>query len=93
MKALVVTFRLAFATRYDEQAKVHVGLCPLLKLYSQGTTEKEAEDAIPDVLRRMKYAKILSSFERLLIHPQGVALKRLMLYQLQYVKLRFHRGF
>jgi len=43
-----VKFRLAFGTRKDEAADVHVGYCPLLNLYSQGTTEEEAQDAIVD---------------------------------------------
>lgn len=40
-----IEFNLAIATRKDEEAGVYVGFCPLLKLYSQGRTEAEAEEA------------------------------------------------
>lgn len=42
---LEVSFKLPFATRFDEDAKVHIGFCPILKLYSQGDTVDEAEAA------------------------------------------------
>jgi len=48
MQSLEVTFSLAFGTRRDEDADVYVGYCPLLNLYSQGTTEEEAETAVVD---------------------------------------------
>jgi len=44
--ALEVTFRLQFATRLDEETQVHVGFCPLLNLYSQGTSTEEASRAV-----------------------------------------------
>ena len=31
---------------FGEETGVHVGFCPVLKVYSQGRTEKEAEDAV-----------------------------------------------
>ena len=43
---LTIDFNLQFAFRFDEEAKVHVGFCPLLGIYSQGTTDKEAEEAV-----------------------------------------------
>jgi len=43
-----VKFRLAFGIREDREAEVHVGYCPLLDLYSQGTTSEEAEKAVVD---------------------------------------------
>ena len=46
--SLEVKFRLWFGIRRDHEAEVHVGYCPLLNLYSQGTTTEEAEKAIVD---------------------------------------------
>ncbi len=49
---LEVKFRLRFGIRHDEEADVHVGYCPLLNLYSQGTTSDEAEKAIIDAAQQ-----------------------------------------
>ena len=49
---LEVKFRLRFGIRRDEEAEVHVGYCPLLNLYSQGTTSEEAEKAIIDAAQQ-----------------------------------------
>jgi predicted RNase H-like HicB family nuclease len=63
-KTMVVTFKLAFATRLDEETNVHVGFCPLLRLYSQGRTETEAEEAIVDAARLF----IVACYERDSLH-------------------------
>lgn len=46
MESLRIEFNLTFAFRKDEETGVYVGFCPVLKVYSQGRTEKEAEDAV-----------------------------------------------
>jgi predicted RNase H-like HicB family nuclease len=45
MSSARIEFNLAIATRKDEESGVYVGFCPMLKLYSQGRTAQEAEDA------------------------------------------------
>lgn len=47
---IVISVRLQGATRYDEDAGVFVGLCPALKIYSQGKTEREAKKALESTL-------------------------------------------
>ncbi len=46
MESMRIEFQLAFATRKDVETGVYVGFCPVLDLYSQGTSEGEAEEAI-----------------------------------------------
>lgn len=46
MESMRIEFNLAFAFRKDEETGVYVGFCPVLKVYGQGRTEKEAEDAV-----------------------------------------------
>jgi len=45
MYTMIVDFNLAMGIRQDVDAGVFVGYCPALGVYSQGRTEKEAEDA------------------------------------------------
>lgn len=42
--------KLRAAMRYDEAAEVWVSWCPALDIYSQGTTEQRAQEAIKDAL-------------------------------------------
>jgi predicted RNase H-like HicB family nuclease len=67
--ALTIEFNLAFGTRYDEEAGVWVGYCPLLKIYSQGLTDEEAEVATVDAVQMY----IAACYERDLLHGKLVA--------------------
>lgn len=44
--ALRITASVRAATRKDEHTGVYVAFCPSLKLYSQGTTEERARQAL-----------------------------------------------
>lgn len=48
--ALDFSFKLAIATRLDEETGVHVGYCPALGIYSQGRSSIEAEEAVASAL-------------------------------------------
>ena len=64
MKPIQVSFRLQFATRRDDEANVYVGHCPALKLYSQGTTEQEAQEAIVSAVKLF----LVACYERDILH-------------------------
>jgi hypothetical protein len=64
MKPVQVSFRLQFATRRDDEANVYVGYCPALKLYSQGTTEQESEEAIVSAVKLF----LVACYERDILH-------------------------
>ena len=64
MAAIQVQFRLKFATRHDERASVYVGYCPALGLYSQGTTESEAGEAVVNAAKLF----IVTCYERDILH-------------------------
>jgi hypothetical protein len=64
MKPVQVSFRLQFATRRDDEANVYVGYCPALKLYSQGRTEQESEEAIVSAVKLF----LVACYERDLLH-------------------------
>jgi hypothetical protein len=64
MKPVQVWFRLQFTTRRDDEANVHVGYCPALKLYSQGTTEHEAEEAVVSAVKLF----LVACYERDILH-------------------------
>jgi hypothetical protein len=61
---LTVTFNLMFGTRHDEQANVHVGYCPMLNIYSQGTSETEAQEAVVDAAKLF----IIACYKRDILH-------------------------
>lgn len=61
---LTVTFNLMFGTRHDEQANVHVGYCPMLNVYSQGTSEDEAQEAVVDAAKLF----IITCYKRNILH-------------------------
>jgi predicted RNase H-like HicB family nuclease len=44
------TMSLRGATRYDEKARIYVGYCPALNVYSQGRTQSEAMEALRSIL-------------------------------------------
>ncbi len=46
--SLQIQLRLKGAVRRDDEADVWVGYCPTIKVYSQGTSEDEAEEALKD---------------------------------------------
>lgn len=64
MSTVQVSFRLKFATRRDEEASVYVGYCPALKLYSQGVTEHEAEEAVVSAVKLF----LVACYERDILH-------------------------
>lgn len=64
MKSLMLQFRLGFATRFDEEAHVHVSYCPTLELYSQGETKDEAKAAIVSAAKLF----IVRCYERDILH-------------------------
>jgi predicted RNase H-like HicB family nuclease len=64
MKPVQVSFRLQFNTRRDDEADVYVGYCPALKLYSQGTTEEEAEEAVVSAVKLF----LVACYERDILH-------------------------
>lgn len=43
---VTITVKLKGALRHDAEAGVHVSYCPALKLYSQGGTAKQAQEAL-----------------------------------------------
>lgn len=45
---ILINIRLQGATRFDEETGLFVGLCPALKVHSQGRTQAEAEKALKD---------------------------------------------
>ena len=59
-----VSFRLQFATRRDDEANVYVGYCPALKLYSQGRTEQESEEAVVSAVKLF----LVACYERDILH-------------------------
>jgi len=59
-----INFDLIIATRFDEEAKVYVGYCPALTVYSQGRTTEEAQEATVSAVTLFLGA----SFERGLLH-------------------------
>jgi predicted RNase H-like HicB family nuclease len=67
---LQITIQLEAAVRHDAVAGVHVGFCPALRLYSQGTTEQEAFEAIKSAaalfvttcVRRNQLSNVLDSY-------------------------------
>ena len=59
-----VSFRLQFATRRDDEANVYVGYCPALKLYSQGRTEQESEEAVVSAVKLF----LVACYERDMLH-------------------------
>jgi len=61
---LQLQFRLNFATRHDAEAGVYVGYCPALKLYSQGTTQEEAEKAVVSAAQLF----IVTCYEKDILH-------------------------
>lgn len=63
--SLTLTFNLWFATRYDQEANVHVGYCPMLSIYSQGRNEREAEEAVVDAAKLF----IIESYKRNSLGP------------------------
>jgi hypothetical protein len=64
MQPIQVSFRLQFATRRDDEANVYVGYCPALKLYSQGITEHQAEEAIVSAVKLF----LVACYERDILH-------------------------
>jgi hypothetical protein len=64
MSTVQVSFRLQFATRRDDEANVYVGYCPALKLYSQGRTEHESEEAIVSAVKLF----LVACYERDILH-------------------------
>jgi predicted RNase H-like HicB family nuclease len=64
MTPVQVSFRLQFVTRRDDEANVYVGYCPALKLYSQGTTEQEAGEAVVSAVKLF----LVACYERDLLH-------------------------
>jgi hypothetical protein len=64
MESVQVSFRLQFATRRDDDAGVYVGYCPALKLYSQGRTEKESEEAVVSAVKLF----LVACYERDILH-------------------------
>ena len=64
MTPIEVSFRLQFAVRHDSDAGVFVGYCPSLKLYSQGRTDQEAEDAVVSAAKLF----IVACYERDILH-------------------------
>ena len=64
MTGIQLQFRLKFATRRDDEANVHVGYCPALKLYSQGRTDEEAGRAIVSATSLF----IVACYERDILH-------------------------
>jgi hypothetical protein len=61
---LTVKFKLAFGTRHDEQSNVYVGYCPMLSIYSQGTSEGEAQEAVVDAAKLF----IIECYKRDILH-------------------------
>jgi predicted RNase H-like HicB family nuclease len=59
-----VSFRLKFATRRDDEANVYVGYCPALKIYSQGKTEEESEEAVVSAVKLF----LVACYERDILH-------------------------
>lgn len=59
-----VSFRLQFATRRDDEANVYVGYCPALKIYSQGKTEQESEEAVVSAVKLF----LVACYERDILH-------------------------
>lgn len=47
---LSIEIPLDVALRYDEQNDIHVSWCPSLNIYSQGTTEEGATEALRSAL-------------------------------------------
>lgn len=45
-----IEYKLKAAIRYDDSAGVHVGWCPMLDIFSQGTTPDEAKTALTSAL-------------------------------------------
>lgn len=64
MSTVQVSFRLKFATRRDDEANVWVGYCPALKLYSQGRTEQESEEAVVSAVKLF----LVACYERDILH-------------------------
>jgi hypothetical protein len=64
MSTVQVSFRLKFATRRDDEANVFVGYCPALKLYSQGVTEQESEEAVVSAVKLF----LVACYERDILH-------------------------
>ena len=64
MSTVQVSFRLKFATRRDDESNVYVGYCPALKLYSQGRTEHESEEAIVSAVKLF----LVACYERDILH-------------------------
>jgi hypothetical protein len=64
MSIVQVSFRLKFATRRDDEANVYVGYCPALKLYSQGVTEQESEEAVVSAVKLF----LVACYERDILH-------------------------
>ena len=61
---VLVKFSLLFGTRHDEEAGVHVGYCPALKVYSQGRSEVEAQEAVVDAAKLF----IINCYRRDILH-------------------------
>lgn len=57
---LEFTVRLLGAVRHDDECGVFVSFCPALKLYSQGTTETEARNALESAVKLF----LVTCFER-----------------------------
>lgn len=64
MESVQVSFRLQFATRRDDEANVYVGYCPALKIYSQGKTEQESEEAVVSAVKLF----LVACYERDILH-------------------------
>ena len=97
LENLTVDFKLDFGFRWDEDAKVHVGFCPALGLYSQGRTEEEAEAAVASAASLF----IGACYDRDILHTvlreRGMTkvtnLAADVRTKHQYIKLRLMPGF
>jgi predicted RNase H-like HicB family nuclease len=47
-----IKVKLEGMTRFDQETKTFVGLCPRLKVYAQGGTEEEAKTALRESVRQ-----------------------------------------
>jgi predicted RNase H-like HicB family nuclease len=52
MEQVAITAKLLGMTRFDEETKSYVGLCPRFKVYSQGATEEEARTALRESVQQ-----------------------------------------
>jgi len=64
MTPIEVSFRLKFAIRHDSDAGVYVGYCPSLRVYSQGRTDQEVEEAVVSAAKLF----IVACYERDILH-------------------------